>query len=161
MAFPELGQSAPTFSAFDDAGNEVRLSDLLGKQVVLYFYPKADTPGCTKQACAFRDQYGEFASRDVVILGASHDTQEEQAAFKAKFQLPFTLLADPDHALCELYGVWGHHQIQREERVIEFTGIRRSTFIIDPYGKISHALIGVDPANNAREVLDILDAAEG
>jgi thioredoxin-dependent peroxiredoxin len=150
MTVPEIGQPAPDFEVQTDSGETVKLSDFRGKRVVLYFYPKADTPGCTAQSCAFRDDYSAFKEKDAVILGASPDTVEEQAAFKAKYRLPFSLLADHDRTIANAYGVW---QTFTRKDGIEATGIRRSTFIIDANGMISHVFIGVDPANNSREML--------
>jgi peroxiredoxin Q/BCP len=144
MAFPEVGAIAPEFEVQTDDGSEVKLSDYRGQKVVLYFYPKADTPGCTVQACTIRDNYGKFQEKGVVVLGASPDTVADQAAFKQKYSLPFILLADADHSLSELYGVW------------EGRGTRRSTLIIDPDGKVSYAQYGVDPTNNTAELLEIL-----
>jgi peroxiredoxin Q/BCP len=155
-SLPNVGDAAPDFEATSDAGEPVRLADYRGKKVVLYFYPKADTPGCTKQACLFRDNYGAFEKIGVVVLGASHDTIEEQAAFKQKYNLPFTLLADPDHELADLYGIWGTHKITYNgvEHTIE--GVRRSTVIIDETGNVIWSKFGVDAANNTQEVLDAL-----
>src|ERR1700757_709818 len=103
----EEGKPAPDFALTSDAGETVRLSDLRGKQVVLYFYPKDDTPGCTTQACGIRDSYGEFERAGAVVLGVSPDSERSHVKFKEKYGLPFTLLADPDHAVAEQYGVWG------------------------------------------------------
>lgn len=150
---PQVGQPAPDFEVKTDTGETVKLSDYRGQRVVLYFYPKADTPGCTKQSCAFRDDYSAYRQKKVVVLGASPDTPEEQAAFKAKYSLPFSLLADKDRTLANAYGVW---QKMTTSDGKEYTGIRRSTFIIDENGIISHVFIGVDPANNSREMLALL-----
>lgn len=158
MSFPEPGTLAPDFATQTDTGKNVKLSDYRGKKVVLYFYPKADTPGCTIQACRFRDNYGAFEERDVVVLGASIDTVEEQAAFKHKFALPFTLLADPNHEIAELYGVWGNHKFTRKTgEEVEYTGLRRSTLVLDENGTVLASRWGVDPANDTDEVLAILD----
>lgn len=156
MAFPEAGQPAPEFEADTDTGEHIKLSDFRGQKVVLYFYPKADTPGCTKQACAFRDNYDKFQEKGVVVLGASPDTSEDQAAFKTKYNLPFTLLADADHSLSELYGLWGTHRVESQGKVYESHGTRRSTFIIDEDGKVIWSKFGVDPTTNTQEVLDLL-----
>jgi peroxiredoxin Q/BCP len=157
MPIPQVGQSAPDFEILTDSGTTVKLSDFRGQRVILYFYPKSDTPGCTKQACAFRNDYSAYQQKNAVILGASPDTVEEQAVFKAKYNLPFTLLADNDHQIAEQYGIWGHHRITTKSgNEIEFTGIHRSTFIIDEAGKISHLFEGVDPANNSQEMLALL-----
>lgn len=158
MAFPQMGEIAPDFETLTDESNATKLSDYRGKTVVLYFYPKADTPGCTKQACAIRDNYGEYQKRDVVVLGASVDTPEEQAAFKQKFNLPFTLLADADHRIAEMYGVWGEHTLQRQNgEMVTYTGLRRSTLILNSEGEVISARFGVDPANDTAEILEILD----
>lgn len=153
MPLPEVGQPAPNFEVKIDTGETVKLTDFRGKRVVLYFYPKADTPGCTAQSCAFRDDYSAFQEKDAVILGASPDTVEDQAAFKAKYKLPFGLLADHDRAIAEAYGVW---QTFTRKDGVEQTGIRRSTFIIDANGIVTHVFEGVDPANNSREMLALL-----
>ncbi len=157
MGFPEVGTVAPDFESQTDAGEAIKLSDYKGKTVVLYFYPKADTPGCTKQACNFRDNYGAFEELGVAVLGVSYDTVEEQKAFKNKFALPFTLIADPDHKIGELYGVWGDHEITRGDKTYNFTGIYRSTLIIDGDGKVIDSRWGVDPTSDTQAVLDILD----
>jgi peroxiredoxin Q/BCP len=150
----EVGQAAPDFEVLTDDGKTVKLSDYKGQQVVLYFYPAADTPGCTKQACAFRNDYSAFQSKNAAILGASPDTVEAQAAFKQKYNLPFTLLADADHHIADLYGVWGTHRVTTKAgNEIEFTGILRSSFIIGPDGKVTGVFMGVDPANNSQEML--------
>jgi len=158
MPFPEIGTQATDFETQTDSGETVKLSDFRGKQVILYFYPKADTPGCTTQACNFRDNYSAFAERGVVVLGASPDTVEAQAAFKKKYNLPFTLLADPDHVLAEAYGVWGTHTVNVAGEPVTYTGIRRSTLILDENGVVIDARWGVDPANDTQRVLEILDA---
>lgn len=157
MAMPAAGDTAPDFETQTDTGDPVRLTDYRGKKVVLYFYPKADTPGCTIQACTFRDNYGEFEKIGVPVLGASYDTVEEQAAFKQKFNLPFTLLADPDHSIAEKYGIWGEHKrINKEGIEVSWTGLLRSTFIIDENGIITWAKGGVDVTTNTAEVLALL-----
>ena len=158
MGFPEVGAIAPDFESQTDAGEAIKLFDYKGKTVVLYFYPKADTPGCTKQACNFRDNYGAFEERGVAVLGVSYDTVEEQKAFKEKFALPFTLIADPDHKISELYGVWDDHEITTKSgNIRKFTGIYRSTLIIDAEGNVIDARWGVDPTNDTQTVLDVLD----
>lgn len=150
MSVPEVGQVAPDFEVLGDNGEPVRLSDFRGQRVVLYFYPAADTPGCTTQSCAYRDNYGEFAKHNTVILGASPDTVEAQAAFKVKYHLPFTLLADHERKIMDAYGVY---QTYINKQGIETTGVRRSSFIIDENGIITGVFIGVDPANNTQEML--------
>ena len=148
-----IGQPAPDFEVKTDTGETVKLTDYRGKRVVLYFYPRADTPGCTKQSCAYRDDYGTFAEKNAVILGASPDTVEDQAAFKAKFNLPFNLLADFDHSIAEAYGAWRTFKVERDGEKIERTGIQRSSFIIDENGIVSGIFMGVDPTANSPEML--------
>jgi peroxiredoxin Q/BCP len=128
------GDTAPEFSLAADDGTRVSLSDLRGQNVVLYFYPRDDTPGCTKEACDFRDALPRFKATNAVIFGVSPDTVASHARFKSKFGLPFTLLADPDHEVAERYGVWRPKKFMGRE----FLGIVRTTFIIDPQGIISH-----------------------
>jgi peroxiredoxin Q/BCP len=135
-----------------DSGEPVTLSSLRGKRVVLYFYPKDDTPGCTTQACSFRDAYGEFEERGAVVLGVSPDTESSHARFKAKHELPFTLLADPEHEVAERYGVWVEKTMYGKTSM----GIKRSTFVIDEAGKVAKAIIGVKPDNHADLVLSAL-----
>jgi peroxiredoxin Q/BCP len=149
----EEGLPAPDFELATDDGSRVRLSDLRGRPVVLYFYPKDDTPGCTAQACELRDEYSEFRARGAVVLGVSPDDEASHAEFKSKYSLPFTLLADPDHKVAEEYGVWG----EREYAGNTYRGINRSTFVIDPKGRIARALYGVKPRGHAEKVLAALD----
>lgn len=157
MPLPQVGEIAPDFTAQTDTGETLKLSDLRGKRVILYFYPQADTPGCTRQACTIRDNYQRFRDVDVVVLGSSPDTVEAQAAFKAKYDLPFTLLADPEHALSDLYGVWGTYTSSFKGVEYTTTGTRRSTFIIEPDGVVSYSVYGVDPSKNPGELLEILE----
>jgi thioredoxin-dependent peroxiredoxin len=148
----EEGQPAPDFELTGDAGEPVRLSDLRGRPVVLYFYPRDDTPGCTKQACSFRDAYAEFEERGVTILGLSPDTEASHVEFKQKYGLPFTLLADPDHEVAELYGVW----VEKNAYGKKSMGIKRSTFVIDAGGNVAKAMPGVKPEGHADTVLAAL-----
>jgi thioredoxin-dependent peroxiredoxin len=148
----EEGQPAPDFELTGDAGEPVRLSDLRGRPVVLYFYPRDDTPGCTKQACSFRDAYAEFEERGVTILGLSPDTEASHVEFKQKYGLPFTLLADPDHEVAELYGVW----VEKNAYGKKSMGIKRSTFVIDAGGNVAKAMPGVKPERHADTVLAAL-----
>jgi thioredoxin-dependent peroxiredoxin len=150
----EEGQQAPDFELRDDKGETVRLSDLRGKPVVLYFYPKDDTPGCTTEASEFRDAYDVYRERGVEILGVSPDDVASHEKFKKKYELPFTLLADPDHKTAEAYGVWG----QRSFAGKKYLGITRSTFVIDADGKVARAMIGIKPAGHAAAVLEELPA---
>lgn len=156
MPIPQVGDIAPDFEVATDNGDVVRLSDYRGKRVLLYFYPKADTPGCTTQACNIRDSYHKFQELGVVVLGASPDSVEAQAEFKRKYKLPFTLLADEARTVANLYGLDGTHHImyQGVEHVI--TGVRRSTFVINEEGVVTVSQFGVDPANNTAEVLALL-----
>ena len=146
----EEGQPAPEFELESDSGETVKLSDLRGKPVVLYFYPKDDTPGCTAEACEFRDTYETYRQRGVEILGVSPDTVASHEKFKSKYQLPFTLLADPGHKTAEAYGVWGERRFAGKK----YLGINRSTFVIDEEGNVARAMIGIKPAGHAAAVLD-------
>jgi thioredoxin-dependent peroxiredoxin len=146
------GTPAPDFELESDMGATVRLSDFRSKPVVLYFYPKDDTPGCTKQACAFRDAYGEYRQRGAVVLGVSPDNVASHAKFKEKYGLPFTLLADPEHEVAERYGVWGEKSFAGKK----YMGIIRSTFVIDPEGNVARAMYGVNAERNPDEVLAAL-----
>ncbi len=145
MAMPEKGEMAPGFTLQDDKGDSVSLSDYLGKKVVLYFFPRADTPGCTKQACGFRDDYLAYQEKDVTILGVSPDTVEDEAKFRQKFELPFQLLADHDHKVSEAYGVW--------QKRPWGMGVVRTTFIIDEEGKISQIFKRVKPEGHSQRIL--------
>jgi peroxiredoxin Q/BCP len=150
----EEGTPAPEFDLASDTGERISLASLRGTPVVLYFYPKDDTPGCTKQACGIRDVYGDFRERGAVVLGVSPDGEEAHRRFKEKYGLPFTLLADPDHAVAEQYGVWG----ERSYAGKTYMGINRSTFVIDADGTVAKALYGVKPDGHAELVLDALPA---
>ena len=148
----EEGKAAPDFELTSDEGEKIKLSDFRGKPVVLYFYPKDDTPGCTKQACALRDGYAEFLNRGAVILGVSPDDKASHVKFKNKYQLPFTLLADPEHEASEAYGVWGERTFAGRK----YMGITRSTFVIDSDGNVTKAMRGVKPDTHAEKVLAAL-----
>ena len=150
----EEGKPAPDFELTSDTGERVKLSDFRGKPVVLYFYPKDDTPGCTTQACGIRDEYGEFEKRGAVVLGVSPDTEESHVKFREKYELPFTLLADPEHEVAEQYGVWGERKFAGKT----YMGINRSTFVIDAEGNVSKSMRGVKPDTHAEKVLAALDA---
>ena len=151
----EEGSPAPDFELQSDTGEPVRLSSLRGKPVVLYFYPKDHTSGCTTQACAIRDAWSEFERAGAVVLGVSPDSVASHESFRADYELPFTLLADPDHAVAELYGVWA----EKSRYGRTYMGIVRSTFVIGPDGDVSRVLHNVKPATHADEVLEILGAA--
>ncbi len=150
----EEGKEAPDFELTSDSGEHVRLSQFRGQPVVLYFYPKDDTPGCTKQACAIRDSYDDFAETGAVVLGVSPDDESSHVKFKEKYGLPFTLLADPDHAVSEQYGVWG----ERKYMGRTYMGIERSTFLIDEEGRVAKVMRRVKPDTHAELVLDALAA---
>jgi thioredoxin-dependent peroxiredoxin len=150
----EEGKPAPDFELVSDEGNTVRLSDLRGKPVVIYFYPKDDTPGCTTESCEFRDAYDVFRDRGAEILGISPDGEKSHQWFKSKYGLPFPLLADPDHVAAEAYGVWGERKFMGKK----YMGIDRSTFLVDSDGNVTKAMRGIKPAGHASEVLDALPA---
>ena len=152
MTMPEVGQLAPDFELPDAAGTTHRLSDYRGRWVVLYFYPRDDTPGCTTQACSFRDHYAELAPRNAVVVGVSTDSVESHRAFAQKYELPFTLLADEHRAANEAYGVWK----PRERDGKTFMMTERTTFLIDPAGRIARVWPRATPADHAVEVLAAL-----
>ena len=143
------GDRAPEIQTETDSGAEFRLSDLQGKRVVLYFYPKADTPGCTVEACEFRDDFSRFGGKNTVIVGVSPDTTAAQAKFKQKYGLPFTLLADKDRSAAQAYGVWKEKNMYGKKTM----GIERTTFIIGPDGRIEKIYAKVKAAGHAAAVL--------
>ncbi len=146
------GIPAPDFELLDDTNVPRKLSDFRGRNVVLYFYPADDTPGCTKEACNFRDDYSAYEKADIQILGVSPDTVKSHVKFKKKFQLPFPLLADEGHKVCDLYGVWGPKKFMGKE----YEGVLRTTFLIDDQGKIVKVFEKVRPAEHSTEVLSAL-----
>ena len=148
----EEGSPAPDFELQSDTGETVRLSSLRGKPVVLYFYPKDDTPGCTTQACGIRDSYSEFSDRGAVVLGVSPDDEVSHVRFKEKYSLPFALLADPEHEVAEEYGVWKERNLYGKKSM----GIERSTFVIDADGNVSKVMRRVKPDTHAADVLAAL-----
>ena len=148
----EEGKPAPDFTLTSDAGETVKLSDFRGKPIVLYFYPKDDTAGCTTQACGIRDAYGEFQQRGAVVLGVSPDDEASHVKFRDKYSLPFTLLADPDHNVAEQYGVWVEKNAYGKKKM----GVERSTFLIDSDGKVSRVMRRVKPDTHADDVLAAL-----
>jgi peroxiredoxin Q/BCP len=152
MNIPQPGENAPDFEALTDAGEPIKLSDFRGKDVVLYFYPRADTPGCTKEACGFRDDYSAYKKKGVAVLGVSPDTVKKQSNFKEKFELPFTLIADEEHSISELYGVWGLKKFMGRE----YEGVHRTTFLIDKEGKIKQIFEKVKPDTHSTEILAAL-----
>lgn len=143
------GDAAPAFSGIDENGKTVGLSDYNGKKLVLYFYPKDDTPGCTAQACSLRDGYGQFKAQGYEILGVSPDSAKKHTKFREKYSLPFSLLADEDHAVAEAYGVWGAKKFMGRA----YDGIHRTTFVIDGSGKIERIITDVDTAAHSDQVM--------
>jgi peroxiredoxin Q/BCP len=150
----ETGRPAPDFTLVSDAGEPVTLSALQGRPVVLYFYPKDDTPGCTAQACGIRDAWGEFERAGAVVLGVSPDDERSHAKFKEKYGLQFPLLADTDHAVAEDYGVW----VEKHNYGKTYMGVERSTFVIDPEGKVAKVMRRVKPDTHADDVLAALSS---
>lgn len=148
------GIAAPEFELLDDTNTLRKLSEFRGKNIVLYFYPKDDTPGCTKEACNFRDDYSAYKEADIVILGISPDSVESHVKFKEKFNLPFSLLADEGHKVSDLYGVWGPKKFMGRE----YEGILRTTFLIDGNGNILKVFENVRPAEHSVEVLSAFGA---
>ena len=148
----EAGTPAPEFELKADDGSTVTLAGLRGRRVVLYFYPRDDTPGCTAQACGIRDQWQDFRGVDAVVLGVSPDDEASHRRFKEKYGLPFTLLADEDHAVAERYGVWGERSLYGKT----YMGIKRSTFVIGEDGTVRSAMYGVKPDTHAERVLAAL-----
>ncbi len=146
----ENGAKAPDFTAETDGGATVRLEDFRGKKVVLYFYPKDNTPGCTTEACDFRDSAGAFSGKNTVVLGVSPDSVRSHDKFKAKFELPFTLISDPDHLIAEAYGVWREKSLYGRK----YMGIVRSTFLIDEQGAVAEVWDKVKVKQHVAAVLD-------
>lgn len=149
------GNPAPEFELYDDENHLRRLSDFRGNPVVLYFYPADDTPGCTKEACNFRDDYSAFQKAGVTILGVSPDSIKSHVKFRAKYGLPFNLLADEGHKVCDLYGTWGPKSMMGRN----YDGVLRTTFLIDPEGRILKVFEKVRPAEHSGEVLAVFEAA--
>ena len=147
-----IGDTAPDFEAVTDTGDTVKLSDYRGKRVVLYFYPKDDTPGCTTQSCGFRDAYPQIEEKNAVVLGVSPDGVKSHQKFKTKFNLPFTLVVDEDHRIAEAYGVWG----ERSNYGKTYMGIIRSHFVIDEQGKIADAQVKVSPTDSVERAIAAL-----
>jgi len=148
----EEGKPAPDFELATDTGERVKLSDYRGQAVVLYFYPKDDTPGCTVEACGFRDSYDDFVQRGAVVLGVSPDDEASHVKFKDKFSLPFTLLADPEHAVADQYGVWGEKKFAGKT----YFGVNRTTFLIDSDGNVAKVMKNVKPDGHPQQVLAAL-----
>ncbi len=152
MTMPKVGKKAPDFTLPDQDGTPTKLSDLRGHPVVLYFYPKDDTPGCTKEACSFRDGFGAFERAGAVILGVSPDTPASHTKFKTKYKLPFSLLADEDHKVLESYGAWG----PKKFRGREYMGVLRTTFLVGSDGTLLKIFEKVRPEEHSQEVLEAL-----
>ena len=148
-----VGTKAPNFTLPDKDGNMVSLSDFAGKKVVLYFYPKDNTPGCTKQACGYRDEYGEFAKQNAVVIGISKDSVKSHSNFAAKYQLPFLLLSDPELTAIQAYDVWKEKKLYGKVSM----GVVRSTYLIDENGIIEKAMEKVKPDTNAADILAYLE----
>ena len=147
-----VGDPAPDFELPSDGGQTVKLSDFRGKRVVLYFYPKDDTPGCTTQACGFRDAYPQIEEQNAVVLGISPDGVKSHQKFKTKYNLPFMLLADEDHAVAEAYGVWGKKTMAGRE----YMGIIRSHFVVDANGKLADAQVEVSPSDSVQRAMQFI-----
>ena len=154
MPMPQAGEPAPGFQLYDQDGNAVTLSQHAGKNVVLYFYPKDDTPGCTTEACDFRDQHSALGAAGAVVLGVSADSRERHRKFATKYSLPFPLLADTDHQALEAYGVWGEKSLYGRT----FQGITRTTFLIGPDGRVRQVWPKVKVGGHVAEVLAALGA---
>lgn len=146
------GIQAPDFKLNDNEGQPHALGDYRGQTVVIYFYPKDDTPGCTQEACSFRDAYADFKKAGVTLIGISPDSEKSHTKFIEKYELPFTLLSDPGHKVCEAYGVWGLKKFKGRE----YEGVYRTTFIIDPEGVIKHVFENVKPDDHSQEVLAVI-----
>lgn len=148
----KVGDAAPDFELTSDRGAKVKLSALRGRRVVVYFYPRDDTPGCAAQACGFRDRYLDIQEQNAIVLGISPDSEQSHVKFKTKFNLPFTLLADEDHAVAELYGVWGEKSMLGKK----YPGIIRSHFVVDERGQLIDAQYNIKPAASVEDVLKLI-----
>ncbi len=157
MATLTAGTPAPDFALQDQNGQTVRLSDFRGRWVVLYFYPKDMTPGCTQEACSFRDSYNDYQAHNIAVLGVSADDTESHRKFAQKYELPFPLLADTDHQVSEAYGAWRQKHLYGKS----FWGVDRITYVIDPEGKVYHVYSKVKPASHGDEVLALIQQARG
>jgi peroxiredoxin Q/BCP len=156
MPIPSPGQAAPDFHLPDQSGQDVRLSQLRGQHVVLYFYPRDNTPGCTQEACDFRDEHSALRAAGAVVLGVSPDTAASHQKFITKFSLPFPLLVDEGHAVADAYGVWGEKTLAGRK----YMGLIRSTFLIDPQGRVARAWPKVKVAGHVQEILQALRSAD-
>jgi len=149
----EVGTKAPNFSLYDTNGNLVKLKNYLGKKVVIYFYPKDNTPGCTRQACAFRDQYDQFTKRDVVVIGISKDGTASHIKFANQHNLPFVLLSDPELTVMKAFGAWGEKTLYGKTMF----GVTRCTFVLNEEGVITKVFKKANPDTNAEDILKFLD----
>ena len=147
-----IGDMAPDFQGLTDQDTTIKLSDYRGQRVVVFFYPKDDTPGCTTQACGFRDNYVDIQEKNAIVLGVSPDGAASHRKFKTKFDLPFTLVADEDHAISEAYGVWGEKSMYGKK----YMGITRSHFVVDETGKLIDVQIKVSPQDSVDGALKVL-----
>jgi peroxiredoxin Q/BCP len=147
----QLGDKAPAINSIDETGNPITLTQYKGKKIILYFYPKDDTPGCTKEACSFRDNYALLQKKGFVVLGVSVDSDKKHQKFIQKYELNFSLIADTEQKVVNDYGVWGLKKFMGRE----YMGTNRVTFIIDEKGKIEHIISKVDTENSAQQVLDL------
>jgi peroxiredoxin Q/BCP len=145
---PEIGKKAPAFSALDENGNTIGLDTFSGKKLVLYFYPKDDTPGCTAEACSLRDNYQDLLDKGYAVLGVSPDDSKKHTKFIAKYSLPFSLLADTDQAVCNAYGVW----VEKSMYGRKYMGVGRTTFVIDENGTLTEIIEKVDTKNHASQI---------
>lgn len=152
MAILQEGDKAPNFTAKDQNGKTVSLSDFKGKKVILYFYPKDDTPGCTAEACSFRDNYQSMIAKGFEVIGISTDNEKSHKKFETKYSLPFTLIADPDRGIVEGYGVW----VEKNMYGRKYMGTARKTFLIDENGVIDKIIDKVDSKNSSQQVMDLL-----
>ena len=148
----KVGEPAPDFELASETGEKVKLSDFRGKRVVLFFYPKDNTSGCTTQACGFRDHYPVIEEKNAVVLGVSPDNEKSHRSFKTKYNLPFTLLVDTDHAVADAYGVWGEKSMYGKK----YMGIIRSHFLIDEAGRIADAQVKVSPGESVERAMTAL-----
>ena len=153
----EEGRKAPDFTLQAHTGEKLKLSSLRGSTVILYFYPKDDTPGCTKEACGFRDQQADLQARDTVVLGVSPDSVESHVRFRDKYDLPFMLLADPEHRVAEKYGAWREKTLYGKKSM----GIVRSTFVIDAEGRVAKVFKNVRADGHAEKVVAVVEALLG
>ncbi|MFN4299478.1 MAG: thioredoxin-dependent thiol peroxidase [Thermaurantimonas sp.] len=155
MTHLKEGDKAPDFEGKDQNGNSVKLSDFAGKKLIVYFYPKDDTPGCTAEACSLRDSYESLTSKGFAVVGVSTDSEKSHQKFIEKYNLPFTLISDPERKVIEAFGVWGKKKFMGKE----YEGIHRETFVIDEHGTIKKVITKVDTKNHATQILKELGMA--